>query len=144
MKELQRILSESGCSLVVRDTEGNVSLHWKKGVRDLIWLLDNDPGRLKGSEIADKVIGKAAAALAVVGGVRRLYAAVLSERAVPCLDAYGIGYTFGELVPKIVIPEGDDRCPLEEIVLDAATPSEAEALLREHFRKMQERSQNTK
>jgi iron complex outermembrane receptor protein len=113
-------------------------------VRDLIWLLDNDPGRLKGSEIADKVIGKAAAALAVVGEVRRLYAAVLSERAVPFLDTYGIGYTFGELVPKIVIPEGDDRCPLEEIVLDAATPSEAEALLREHFRKMQERSQNTK
>ena len=133
MEGLVRMLRETGCSLVVRSSEGDVSCYDKKGVRDLIWLLDNHPARLQGAWIADKVIGKAAAGLIVNGHVKRVYAEVMSRQALPLLDAAGISYAYGQLVDRIIIPEGDMRCPLEQIVAPATTAHEVEALLRKHF-----------
>ena len=115
---------------------GAVSTYNKKGVRDLIWLLDNDRELLKGASIADKVIGKAAAGLLVQGGVAEVYADVMSRMAVPLLTDAGISYRFGQLVDHIVIPEGDNRCRLEHIVSTAKTSEEVERMLRRHFSDM--------
>ena len=131
--QLINILHDQGCSLVVETAAGEVTTYDKKGVRDLIWLLDNEPERLRGARVADKVIGKAAAALMVQGGVVEAYAEVLSRKALPLLEAADVFYVFGELVDGIVIPEGDDRCPLEQIVGPALTAAEAEQMLRQHF-----------
>ena len=135
MKSLKEILRETGCSLVV-ESHGEVRTYDKKGVRDLIWLLDNEPERLHGARLADKVVGKAAAGLMVQGGVNEVYAEVMSRLAIPLLDHAGITYTYGQLVDRIVIPEGDTRCPLEQIVTPAETAQEVEQLLREHFEAM--------
>jgi len=114
-----------------------VTSYHKKGVRDLIWLLDNEPERLYKARIADKVIGKAAAGLLIQGGVAEVYADVMSRLALPLLDASGINYSYGELVDRIVIPDGDDRCPLERIVAEAQTAGEVETMLRRHFKEVQ-------
>ena len=108
----------------------------KKGVRDLVWLLDNEPQRLRGASVADKVVGKASAGLLVQGGVIEVYADVMSRLAIPLLDKAGIRYNYGETVDRVVIPEGDKRCPLESIVLEAETAQEVETLLRQHFEEM--------
>ena len=42
-------------------------------------------------------------------------------------------------VERIVIPEGDQRCPLEQIVAPAHTAVQVETLLRQHFAEMQKR-----
>lgn len=136
MQELIDILHREACSLVVRSADGQLTTYNKPGVRDLIWLLDNEPQRLRGAHIADKVIGKAAAALLLRGGVVEAYADVLSRKALLLLDGSGLAYTCGQQVAAIVIPEGDSRCPLEQIVGDAQTADEAEARLRQHFRQM--------
>ena len=141
MEEIIRILHGKGCSLVVRSVAGEVSDYAQPGVRDLIWLMDHEPERLRGASIADKVIGKAAAGLAVRAGVVRIYAEVLSRAAVPLLDEAGIDYSFGQLVDRIVIPEGDDRCPLEQIVAPAEDAAQVETLLRLHFEEMRRQSQ---
>lgn len=135
MERLKEILRETGCSLVV-DSHDEVRTYDKKGVRDLIWLLDNEPERLHGARLADKVVGKAAAGLMVQGGASEVYAEVMSRLATPLLDCAGITYTYGQLVDRIVIPEGDTRCPLEQIVTPAETALEVEQLLREHFEAM--------
>jgi len=137
MQQLISILHKEGCSLVVRSEAGEVATYNKKGVRDLIWLLDNEPERLRQARIADKVIGKAAAGLIVQGGVVGVYADVMSRLALPLLDASGIDYSYGELVDRVVIPDGDDRCPLERIVAEAKTAGEVEAMLRQHFKEVQ-------
>jgi hypothetical protein len=137
MKQLIDILLHQNCSLVVKSTKGEITSYNKKGVRDLIYLLDNDAERLRGAMVADKVIGKAAAGLMVRGGVVEVYADVMSQLALPLLQEAGISYSFGQLVEHIVIPEGDSRCPLEQIVADAQNASEIEAMLREHFAQMQ-------
>ena len=86
---------------------------------------------LHGAVIADKVIGKAAAAMVVVGGVKELYAEVMSTKAIPFLEEAGIAYTYGTLVDTI--KEEGGRCQLEKITAPATTPEETVALLRTHF-----------
>ena len=137
MNALKDILHSQNCSLVVRSQDGEVTAYNKKGVRDLVWLLDNEPEKLRGAMIADKVVGKAAAGLMVQGGVGEVYADVMSRLALPLFNEAGIPYSYGELVERIVIPEGDDRCPLEKIVSEATTAQEVETMLRQHFAEMQ-------
>ncbi len=138
MLQLIDTLHHQNCSLVVKSTTGEITTYHKKGVRDLIYLLDYEAERLRGAMVADKVIGKAAAGLMVRGGVVEVYADVMSQLALPLLQEAGISYSFGQLVEHIVIPEGDSRCPLEQIVADAQNSSEIETMLREHFAQMQE------
>ena len=130
MQQLIEILRREKCSLVVKN-HGIITTYSKPGVRDLEYLLDHDPEMLHGATIADKVIGKAAAAMVVVGGVKELYAEVLSKKAIPFLEEAGIAYTYGTLVDTI--KEEGDRCQLEKITAPATTPEETVALLRAHF-----------
>lgn len=130
MQQLIEILRREKCSLVVKN-HGIVTTYSKPGVRDLEHLLDHDPEMLQGATIADKVIGKAAAAMVVVGGVKELYAEVISKKAIPFLEEAGIAYTYGTLVDTI--KEEGDRCQLEKITAPATTPKETVALLRTHF-----------
>ncbi len=132
------LLHRERCSLVVSN-QGRVRTFNKKGVRDLEFLLEHEPQFLRGAVIADKVIGKAAAGMAAVGGVTEIYAEVLSRKALPILDKNHIKYSWATLVDAIVIPEGDNRCPLEQIVAPATTASEVWTLLKRHFAEMQSR-----
>lgn len=133
MKEIIDILHRENCSLVVRDRYGQTTVYRRPGVRDLEDLLKNHPALLRGSVIADKVVGKAAAGMAVYGGVHALYAEVLSRRALPLLDASGVKYSYGMLVDAIVRREGDMRCPLEQIVDVCVTPEEVVQALFRHW-----------
>lgn len=130
MQQLIEILRREKCSLVVKN-HGIITTYSKPGVRDLEHLLDHEPEVLQGAVIADKVIGKAAAAMVVVGGVKALYAEVMSKKAIPFLDEAGIAYSYGTLVDTI--KEEGDRCQLEKITAPATTPEETVALLRAHF-----------
>ena len=130
MQQLIEILRREKCSLVVKNHD-IVTTYSKPGVRDLEYLLDHAPEVLHGAVIADKVIGKAAAAMVVVGGVKELYAEVMSKRAIPFLEEAGIAYTYGTLVDTI--KEEGGRCQLEKITAPASTPEETVALLRTHF-----------
>ncbi len=136
LRKLIELLHKKECSLVLEDKQGNIRLFYKSGVRDLEGLLDNEPETLNGAIIADKVIGKAAAGMIVCGGVKEVYAEVLSRKALPLLEDNGIRYSYGELVDQIIIPKGDARCPLEEIVSTAHTAEETVERLRQHFAEM--------
>jgi hypothetical protein len=144
VETLRQILKRKNCSLVVRDAQGNITLYYRKGVYDLEDLLEHAPARLRDAEIADKVIGKAAAAMAIVGGVKSIYAEVMSRKALPLLLEAGVEYSYGELVDKIIIPEGDNRCPLESIVDDCQTAEETVDTLRKHFVEMTNRNNTNK
>ena len=140
MRQLVHLLHQTGCSLVVEDSKGEVTSYNRKGVRDLIFLLDNEPERMQGARVADKVIGKAAAGLIILGGVKCLYAEILSRQALSLLDNNHIDYTYGTLVDAIVIHEGDNRCPLEQIVASATDAKGVESLLRKHFEEVKRNS----
>lgn len=54
---------------------------------------------MKGAAIADKVIGKGAAALMVLGGFKTVYADIISTPALALLCEAGIETTFAQEVP---------------------------------------------
>ena len=66
MDELIRLLHEGGYSCVIRKEE--IRTFTQRGVADLYDLLNQHPVFLHGAQVADKVVGKAAAALMVRGG----------------------------------------------------------------------------
>ena len=77
-------LRRLGCSCVILGGD-RLSIYRRRGVRDLLTLLDDNPGRLNGAFVADKVVGKGAAAIMIAGGVCGVYAGVISRPALRLL-----------------------------------------------------------
>ena len=69
MDDLIQLLHEGKHSLIVAN--GEVCTFNGRGVIDLYHLLQDDPGFLYEASIADKVVGKAAAALLALAKVKR-------------------------------------------------------------------------
>ena len=65
--------------------------------------------------IFDKIMGNAAALLAIKASCREVYSPLGSQLAMKTLDRYGIKYHFTETVPYIQKPDGEDMCPMEEL-----------------------------
>ena len=73
-----------------------------RGVSDLYRLYTEEPMTLRGAVVADKVVGKGAAALMAVMGVAEVYAHVISQPAYDLLCSSGAVVTYGTLVPNII------------------------------------------
>lgn len=112
MNELIETLRRGNYSCVIRNGS-EVRTFTRRGVADLYGLLKEDAAFLKGAALADKVIGKAAAALAILGGVKELYAEVISLSALILLREAGVEADFQTVVPYICNRVGNDWCPLE-------------------------------
>ena len=122
MEELINILRTGNHSLVV----GGEIIHTYdgRGVSDLFRLSHESTSLLRDSRIADKVVGKGAAALMAWSGVGEVYADVISRPALSLLRDNGIPTTYTKLVPHIVNRTGTGMCPLETRCLPCATVEE--------------------
>lgn len=114
MKEIIQMLHSGGYSCVIANKE-EVSTFSKPGVTDLFYLLNNDPELLKGASIADKIVGKAAAALMILGKVNEIYADVISSPALFLLHEANIKVGFGREIPFIQNRDQTDWCPMEKM-----------------------------
>lgn len=115
MNSLVDLLHNGGYTLVVGHGD-EVRTFGQRGVADLMDLLEKDPAFLQGARIADKVVGKAAAALMIKGGVVRLHTDTLSQPAFDLLNNEGsIQVEYDQLVPYIVNRKKDGWCPLEQL-----------------------------
>ena len=119
---LADILHGGAHSLVIAN--GTIRTFDGKGVSDLFILLQNEPEFLKGATIADKVVGKAAAALMVLGYAKEIYADVISRYAIELLESNGIATTYGKAVAHITNRTGTDLCPLEKRCIPCVTANE--------------------
>lgn len=113
MESIIDILHKGGYSCVMKNRE-EVRTFTQRGVADLYDLYQADSAFMKGAVIADKVIGKGAAALMVLGGFKTVYADIISTPALALLCEAGIETTFAQEVPHIInrdktglVPVGD-------------------------------------
>lgn len=108
------------CSCVLRN--GNeIRVFRGRGVADIYRLLKEEPEFLDGAFIADKVVGKAAAALMILGGVRKVFADVISRPAHNLFLQNRIKVDFTIEVPHIINRTRTDWCPLEKRCVNAVT-----------------------
>ena len=118
MKNLPVVLQElaAGCTCAAYD--GKTLLTSKKrGVAPLMDWLEQGYD-LRQFSVADKVVGKGAAFLYLLLGVKYLYAAVISRPALQLLRSNGVFVTFTALVPAIRNRDNTGYCPIESVVLD--------------------------
>ena len=89
---IDRLFAER-CSCVIRNGS-DMRVFYERGVKDLYRLLKEEPEFLNGAFAADKVVGKAAAALMILGGVKKTFAGVISRPARTLFDENRIEVDF--------------------------------------------------
>ncbi len=123
MKQLIDILHNEGLTLVIKSADGNLHRFTQRGVKDLVSLVSERPEVLQSAIIADKAVGKAAAACMVVGGVWQVHADVMSEPALAMLQNHGVDAQYSQLVDHIINRTGTDWCPMERLSRDEDDPA---------------------
>lgn len=114
----------SGVYTCVLCKEDIVCTSTERGVKPLLNWLDRGVD-LHGFSAADKVVGKAAAFLYVLLGVKEVYAPVMSESAIYTLAGNGVQPHCNQSVKHIINRTGTGFCPMEEVVMDITEPKEA-------------------
>lgn len=109
-------------SLVV--CNGSVYTYDDRGVSDLYRLYTTEPQILRDATLADKVVGKGAAALMVLGKVKEIYADTISRPALSLLESNNVSVTYATLVDNIINRQGSGICPVETVCLDCQTAEE--------------------
>lgn len=125
MKELIDLLHNGGYSCVIAN-EGKIRTFTQRGVADLYDLLTQEPEFLKGALIADKVVGKGAAALMILGGIKELYTDIVSSNAMDLFQTSDVKVGFIQEVPFIWNRDRTGWCPVETMCSEEKS---AEAIL---------------
>ena len=96
----------------------------RRGVRPLLDILESEKD-VSDFSAADKVVGKAAAFLYCLLGLKYLYARVISQPALDVLASAQIYVEYNQLVPAIQNRTNDGFCPMEQAVWNVSDPPTA-------------------
>ena len=127
------LAKENYTCVICRDED--VITDRRRGIKPLMELLEGGKD-LHGYSAADKVVGKAAAFLYCLLGIKALHAGVLSEPAREVLLSAGIETNWDTLVPAIRNRAGDGFCPMETAVWNLTDPALAPDAIRETLKKL--------
>ncbi len=127
MGEVKAKFAEGKYSCVIGN--GEVYTFNRSGIADLLDIYTNKPRLLKGALVADKIIGRAAAAILLMGGISELYTPIISRPALNMLRKAHITVSYGKVVPSIRNRVGNGICPMDSAISDAKTPAECVDIL---------------
>ncbi len=129
--EIRRALQD-GVSCVVARKGVVVAQFSGRGVQPIVAAIRSDPSVFCGATVGDRVVGRAAAAVYIVGRARKVVAELLAEDARAMLEAAGVEYAAVKTVPHILNRELTGGCPIDAKVADLAEPEKiVERLLAE-------------
>ncbi len=137
MEDLERaiqIMEQTGCTCVVCKGDSTYR-SIDRGVLPLLAWLDSYTDMM-GYSAADKVVGKGAALLYCLLGVRRVYGRVMSVAAVKVFRANGIEASWGTLAESILNRRKNGPCPIETACLPYDEPEEALPVIRQTLRSL--------
>jgi hypothetical protein len=116
--ELARSLLDSEKQSIVIVKEGRVIFSSDgKGIKPLYTALKELKSELRGSSVADKVVGKAAAMICDYAGIKELSTKLISENAINALENTYIIYNYEKCVPYIKNRDQSGMCPVETLSL---------------------------
>lgn len=123
LERAKEILCSSGSTCVLCRDELTYTTT-VRGIRPLVDWLDSGEDTC-GFSAADKVVGKAAALMYCLLGVRCVYGAVMSDAAVKVLRRNGIEAYWGRLTDGIRNRAGTGLCPMESATMHIDDPDDA-------------------
>lgn len=125
LEEAVRILKDEKYTCVILESTGKRTVSYERGIKPLMQELRKDRQAFINSVVADKVIGKAAAMMCVLGKAKAVYGDVMSEEAKEVLERYQVVCEYETLVPFIENRTKTGRCPMEMAVLGIEDLEEA-------------------
>ena len=119
----KNLIKNEKATCVVIKNDKILNIETGRGVKPVIALYEQ--GILSGASVVDKIIGKAAAMVLVLGGVKSCYGLTMSQAAVDYLKSHGVAVEYDTLTEHIINRKGDGICPMEQTVAEIDDPAEA-------------------
>ncbi len=110
-------LEKENLSLAVVKNGKLIFKSHEKGIKP-IYTLAVKVEDVKGSSLADRVIGKGAAMICKYIGVKEVYGSLISEAAAEVLNMADIKFSYGEICPYIRNRDNTGICPIEKLSLE--------------------------
>lgn len=120
--------------VIVRDARV-IATGTRDGIGELLEVVAAQGDALKGASLADKIVGKAVAMVAISAGINAIYTPLGSELAGQMLKAHGVAFQADTIVPRIQNKRSDGLCPMEQLTLTIDDPSAAVQALTEFVAK---------
>ena len=117
-----KTLVMSGVSCVAAKDGVIVAQEKGRGIMPIMKLLSD--GKLAHALVVDKVVGRAAAAICIIGKAKKVHAMTMSADAASLLKAHGVEASADKTVPKILNRDLTDGCPMEQTVEGLDDPAE--------------------
>jgi uncharacterized membrane protein len=134
---IRMIEDGSKSCVVVRDNK-IINTSSSKGISHILKLYET--GVLTNTYVADAIIGKAAAMIFSLSGVKGCYGHIMSKEALNWLNSHNIEATYNTLTDNIINRKGDGICPMEATVADVNDEKTAVVLLKAKIEELQKKS----
>jgi len=119
-------LEESGMSLIIRKGEAVVFRSSAKGLQPHLEAI-RSLGReaLRGTIMADKIVGRAAALLMLYSRPSEVHAGIITAGGRLLLEGGGVKVFYADEVEAVKVKDGRIYCPFEGMVQGISDPEEA-------------------
>lgn len=87
----------------------------KQGLKPLIFCLKKYKSQMRDAFVFDKVVGRAAACLLVLGKVKKISTPLVSQGALDLLKKNRIQAEYNQVAVNIMNRAGNDLCPMEKL-----------------------------
>ncbi|MBI2251458.1 MAG: DUF1893 domain-containing protein [Armatimonadetes bacterium] len=125
-----KIKNNSKLTLVIVKNNKLIYKSSEKGLRPLFDFIQNN--KVKSAALADKIAGKAAAHLILLGNFKEIFIQNLSQEAWKILSLKN-NPQFNKIIPKVLNLNKNDLCPFEKLTQDCLTPEETMQKLAQYF-----------
>lgn len=116
MEEAKKLIQDGKAECVLIKNDTIYRQERGHGVSPLLVMYDEHKEAMLDGTLVDKVIGRAAATIAICGKVKHVHGELMSEDAVEFLNKNGITTSYTLLVYRILNRKRDGLCPLEQSV----------------------------
>lgn len=119
-----KLLQDAGLSIRI-EKEGEIVFESADSMlRPLFICLTKMPEQIKDALVIDKIVGRAAALLCVLGKVREVYTPMASKSAQALLEEHGIELKANRITPQIMNRNNDGPCPMEKMACGFKNPED--------------------
>lgn len=137
MEEAKKMIQDGKAECVLIKNDSIYGQERGHGVSPLLVMYDEHKEAMLNATLVDKVIGRAAATIAICGKVKHVHGELMSEDAVEFLNNNGITTSYTSLVHRILNRKRDGLCPLEQSVEGIDNPANALVALRKRIESLQ-------
>lgn len=130
-QEILDLFTSQRASIALKKNGRIVFSEFGRGIGPALTLYDKQPELLRGAEVFDTIVGKAAASIFILGGVRAVFGLTMSDAAARLLTRYGVACSCETRTPQIINRMGTGLCPFEQAVLNIETPEACLPVIRE-------------